>query len=187
VEKSDSWKKPIACHSLRERRCRTSPSYSKRVKVWETETDAEPGEKATGVGSTSFANLYREVAGIVAVNEELGCARGSVKNILQFLGFANSFTNLGRHFVEGFSKVARPPTEPTAFNWAEAARSALATSKHLLPWRYLPCGALKRGSRCFICLFSRSAQERLTLFGFLFGFCWFPLSIERRVCGFPGC
>jgi hypothetical protein len=33
----------------------------------------------------------------------------------------------------------------------------------------------------------RSAQERLTLFGLLFGFCWFPLSIERRVCGFSGC
>jgi hypothetical protein len=47
------------------------------------------------------------------------------------LGFANLFANLGRHFVEGFPEVARPLTEPTAFNWAEAARSALATSKHL--------------------------------------------------------
>jgi hypothetical protein len=34
-------------------------------------------------------------------------------------------------FIEGFSKVARPLTALTAFNWAEAARSALVTSKHL--------------------------------------------------------
>jgi hypothetical protein len=33
-------------------------------------------------------------------------------------------------FIDGFSKVARPLTALTAFNWAEAARSALVTSKH---------------------------------------------------------
>jgi hypothetical protein len=54
-------------------------------------------------------------------------ASGSVKNILQFLGSANFY----RHFIDGFSKVARPLTALTAFNWAEAARSALVTSKHL--------------------------------------------------------
>jgi hypothetical protein len=31
-------------------------------------------------------------------------ASGSVKNIPQFLGFANLFANLYRHFIEGFSK-----------------------------------------------------------------------------------
>jgi hypothetical protein len=36
---------------------------------------------------SSFANLYREVTGIVAVNEELGCARKRQER-LQFLGFA---------------------------------------------------------------------------------------------------
>jgi hypothetical protein len=39
------------------------------------------------------------------------------------LGSANFFAIL--------SKVARPLTALTAFNWAEAARSALVTSKHL--------------------------------------------------------
>jgi hypothetical protein len=34
---------------------------------------------------------------------------------------------------------------------------------------YLLCGALKRGSRCFICLFSWSAQERLTILYLLCG------------------
>jgi hypothetical protein len=53
-------------------------------------------------------------------------ASGSVKNILQFLGSSNFY----RHFIDGFSKVARPLTALTAFNWAEAARSALVTSKH---------------------------------------------------------
>jgi hypothetical protein len=54
-------------------------------------------------------------------------ASGSVKNILQFLGSANFY----RHFIDGFSKVSRPLTALTAFNWAEAARSVLVTSKHL--------------------------------------------------------
>jgi hypothetical protein len=54
-------------------------------------------------------------------------APGSVKNILQFLGFADLYCR----FIGGFSKVARPLTALTAFNWAEAARSALVTSKHL--------------------------------------------------------
>jgi hypothetical protein len=57
-------------------------------------------------------------------------ASGGVKNSLQFLGSANFY----RHFIDGFSKVARPLTALTAltaFNWAEAARSALVTSKHL--------------------------------------------------------
>jgi hypothetical protein len=58
-------------------------------------------------------------------------ASGSVKNILQSLGSANFY----RHFIDGFSKVARPLMALTAFNWTEAARSALVTSKHLLPWR----------------------------------------------------
>jgi hypothetical protein len=48
--------KPIACRSLYERRCRISSSYTKRVKVGETEADAEPGGKATGFGSTRKAN-----------------------------------------------------------------------------------------------------------------------------------
>jgi hypothetical protein len=51
----------------------------------------------------------------------------SVKNVLQFLGFENLY----RRFIEGLSKVAKPLTELTAFNWAEAARSASATLKHL--------------------------------------------------------
>jgi hypothetical protein len=54
-------------------------------------------------------------------------APGSVKNVLQFLGSVNFYCR----FADGFSRVARPLTEPTAFDWAEAARSALATSKHL--------------------------------------------------------
>jgi hypothetical protein len=41
------------------------------------------------------------------------------------------FENFYRRFIEGLSKVARPLTELTAFNWAEAARSALATLKHI--------------------------------------------------------
>jgi hypothetical protein len=54
-------------------------------------------------------------------------ASGSVKNILQFVGSANFY----RHFIDGFSKVAGPLTALMAFNWTEAARSALVTSKHL--------------------------------------------------------
>jgi hypothetical protein len=56
----------------------------------------------------------------------------SVKNVLQFLSFASFY----RRFTDGFSKVARPLMEQTkedaktALNWAEAARSALVTSKH---------------------------------------------------------
>jgi hypothetical protein len=50
----------------------------------------------------------------------------SVENVQQFSSFANFY----RHFIDGFSKVARPLTALTAFNWAEAARSALVTSRH---------------------------------------------------------
>jgi hypothetical protein len=53
------------------------------------------------------------------------------------LGSANFY----RHFIDGFSKVARPLTALTAFNWAEAARSALVTSKHLF-YRGAYSGAL---------------------------------------------
>jgi hypothetical protein len=42
-----------------------------------------------------------------------------------------SSANFYRHFIDGFSKVARLLTALTAFNWADAARSALVTSKHL--------------------------------------------------------
>jgi hypothetical protein len=35
-------------------------------KVWETEADVEPGEKATGVGSTSKANTDAEPGGKTA-------------------------------------------------------------------------------------------------------------------------
>jgi hypothetical protein len=66
----------------------------------------------------SFANLYREVAGTDAVNHGLGCA-GKRQEHSAVLGLRKEL------------EVARPLKEPTAFNWAEAARSALATSKHL--------------------------------------------------------
>jgi hypothetical protein len=59
----------------------------------------------------------------------------SAKNVLKFLGFANFY----RRFSDGPSKAERPLTKLTAFNWAEATRSALATSKHLLPWRLFWC------------------------------------------------
>jgi hypothetical protein len=45
--------------------------------------------------------------------------------------FSSSWAS--RTSIDGFSKVARPLTALTAltaFNWAEAARSALVTSKH---------------------------------------------------------
>jgi hypothetical protein len=57
----------------------------------------------------------------------------SVKNVQQFLGFANFY----RRFIDGFSEVARPLTELTkkdakaAFNWSETAGSAFATLKRL--------------------------------------------------------
>jgi hypothetical protein len=57
----------------------------------------------------------------------------SVKNVQQFLGFANFY----RRFIDGFSKVARPLMELTKqeakkmFTWSEAAGSAFATSKRL--------------------------------------------------------
>jgi hypothetical protein len=57
----------------------------------------------------------------------------SVKNVQQFLGFANFY----RRFIDGFSKVARPLTELTkkdakaAFNWSETAGTAFATLKRL--------------------------------------------------------
>jgi hypothetical protein len=43
------------------------------------------------------------------------------------LGFADFYCRS----IDGLSKVARPLTALTAFNWAEAARSVLVTSKHL--------------------------------------------------------
>jgi hypothetical protein len=62
----------------------------------------------------------------------------SVKNVQQFLGFANFY----RRFIDGFSKVARPLTEMTkqdkdgakgkkAFSWTEAAQNAFTTLKRL--------------------------------------------------------
>jgi hypothetical protein len=59
-------------------------------------------------------------------------ALGSVKNVLQCLGFADFYC----HSIDGFSKVARPLTALTAFDWAEAARSALVTLK--LPFTVAP-------------------------------------------------
>jgi hypothetical protein len=57
----------IAGRSLCERRCRISTSYVlQEGKAWETEADAEPGEKATGVGSTSKANTDPEPGGKTA-------------------------------------------------------------------------------------------------------------------------
>jgi hypothetical protein len=63
----------------------------------------------------------------------------SVKNVQQFLGFANFY----RRFIDGFSKVARPLTELTkqdkagatskakaTFTWSEAAGNAF-------PWKKL--------------------------------------------------
>jgi hypothetical protein len=100
------------------------------VQIRPIEDWAEPGSVENVQQFSSFANLYREVAGTVAVNQGLGCA-GKRQEHSQFSGFANLFANLYRHFIEGFSKVARPLTALTAFNWAEAARSTLVTSKHL--------------------------------------------------------
>jgi hypothetical protein len=57
----------------------------------------------------------------------------SVKNVQQFLGFANFY----RRFNDGFSKVARPLTELTKqeakkkFTWSEGAGSAFTTLKRL--------------------------------------------------------
>jgi hypothetical protein len=52
------------------------------AKIQPIEDWAEPRSVENVQQFSSFANLYQEVAGIAAVNEELGCARGSVKNIL---------------------------------------------------------------------------------------------------------
>jgi hypothetical protein len=46
---------------------------------------------------------------------------------------------------------------------------------------------VERSREAHVVVFAlRSAQERLTLAGVLFGFCWFPPSIGRHVCGFSG-
>jgi hypothetical protein len=46
---------------------------------------------------------------------------------------------------------------------------------------------VERSREAHVVVFAlRSAQERLTLAGVLFGFCWFPPSIRRHVCGFSG-
>jgi hypothetical protein len=64
--------KPIACPSLCEMRYGISSKLLQEVKVWETEANAERGEKATSVGSTGKANSGP--AGEAASAEESGPA-----------------------------------------------------------------------------------------------------------------
>jgi hypothetical protein len=97
------------------------PVQIRPIKDW-----AEPGSVENVQQFSSFANLYREVAGTDAVNQGLGCV-GKRQEHSAVLGLRELLSP----FIDGFSKVARPLTALTAFNWAEAARSALVTSKHL--------------------------------------------------------
>jgi hypothetical protein len=97
---------------------------------------AEPRSVENVQQFSSFANLYREVAGKDAVNQGLGCAgkrqeRSAVLGLRREASRMFSSSWASRTSIDGFSNVARPLTALTAFNWAEAARSALVTSKHL--------------------------------------------------------
>jgi hypothetical protein len=85
---------------------------------------------------------HRHVAGKNSVIEN-GAEPRVVENVQQ----VSSGANLYRHFIDGCCKVARPLMALTAFNWAEAARSALVTSKHLLPWRQFWCTPTQKSRR----------------------------------------
>jgi hypothetical protein len=93
----------LGCH-LSSEGIAMSPAKTQSIKDWAEQRSVEKVVQRF----SSCANLYREVAGTDSANRGLGCV-GKCQEHSAVLGLR----------------------ELLAFNWAEATRSALVTSKHL--------------------------------------------------------